>query len=198
MTTWAGTAATAPYRTGTGEPAVRETQPIQQRRFRDVMGRLPTGVTLVTGLSESGEPLGMVVGSFTSVSLEPPLVAYFPMKSSTTFERLRETDTFAVNVLASDQEDVCRAFTSRRPDKWEGLSWQPAPSGCPLLQDAIAWVDCRVVTVQEAGDHYMVLGEVTDLSDQRPAPPLLFFQGDYATLRLGAIAESHLETLRKE
>lgn len=186
MTTWAGTVAAAPGASpaGRGEPGMPETRPIEPRRFRDVMGHVPTGVALVTGMTESGEPLGMVVGSFTSVSLEPPLVAYFPMKSSTTFARLRTLENFAVNVLASDQQDLCRAFTSRREDRWRNLSWHRSPSGCPVLDDAIAWVDCRVVAVQEAGDHYMVLGEVTDLSDRRPAPPLLFFQGDYATLRL--------------
>jgi len=152
---------------------------IDPAEFRSVLGHYPTGVALVTAVSDDGEPIGMVVGSFTSVSLDPPLVAYLPMKSSGTFARLREAGSFCVNVLGAEQEDSCRSFARRGEDKFAGVSWRPAPSGAPIVDGAVAWIDCTQASVTEAGDHYIVLGEVTSLGVEKPAAPLLFFQGGY-------------------
>jgi flavin reductase (DIM6/NTAB) family NADH-FMN oxidoreductase RutF len=149
--------------------------------FRRVLGHYPTGVSIVTALDEAGAPLGMVVGSFTSVSLEPPLIAYFAMVTSRTYALIRPSGRFCVNVLAADQEPLCRAFASRGADKFAGVSWHPAATGSPILDDAVAWIDCETEVVHSAGDHDIVVGRVVDLDVAAPRPSLLFFQGGYGS-----------------
>lgn len=163
-------------------PSVAEAPPrprIDPREFRDVLGHYPTGVVVVTAVADVGEPVGMVVGSFTSVSLDPPLVAFLPATGSATFARLRTARSFCVNVLAAEQEDLCRRFASRQEDKFDGVAWRPSPSGAPVIDGVVAWIDCDVHGISEAGDHYIVLGEVTTLRVETPRLPLMFFQGGY-------------------
>jgi flavin reductase (DIM6/NTAB) family NADH-FMN oxidoreductase RutF/DNA-binding IclR family transcriptional regulator len=154
--------------------------------FREVLGHYPTGVVVVTAIDETGRPTGMTIGSFTSVSLDPPLIAFLPGRHSRTFARLRTSPAFCVNVLAADQEDLCRRFARGGPtaaggadDRFAGVGWTPAPSGAPVLDGAVAWIDCTYHRVTEAGDHYVVLGNVNRLRVARPTQPLLFFQGGY-------------------
>ncbi|WP_141576577.1 flavin reductase [Actinomadura sp. WMMA1423] len=161
--------------------------PFDGRRFRDVLGHYPTGVVVVTGICDTGEPTGMVVGSFSSVSLDPPLVSFLPSRTSSTFARLRTASSFCVNVLAADQEHVCRQFAAKSGDKFAGIPWRPGPSGAPLLEEAVAWIDCEFEAVHEAGDHLMVLGRVRDLGVLEPRSPLLFFQGGYGGFSPGAL-----------
>jgi flavin reductase (DIM6/NTAB) family NADH-FMN oxidoreductase RutF/DNA-binding IclR family transcriptional regulator len=146
--------------------------------FRMVLGHFPTGVVVVTAVVD-GEPVGMTIGSFTSVSLEPPLVAFLPAKSSSTFERIRTAGSFCVNVLAADQEAECLAFAARDGTRFAGLDWEPADSGAPVLSGAMAWIDCSFEEIREAGDHYIVIGAVRGLAAARAALPLVFFQGGY-------------------
>lgn len=157
-----------------------ETSPtLDGRRFRDVLGHFPTGVVVVTAPGADGAPVGMAVGSFASVSIDPPLVAFFPTKSSTSFPRIRESGVFCVNILAASQEPVCRRFATSGADKFAGLRWRPAGSGSPILNDVVGWIDCTIDTIHEAGDHYVVIGRVTSLNIERPTVPLVFFQGGY-------------------
>ena len=149
------------------------------RRLRDVLGHFPTGVTIITAMDAEGRPAGFAVGSFTSVSLDPPLVAFLPARSSTTFPKVREAGSFCVNVLGSDQEDVCRLFATTGADKFAALGWGAAPSGAPVLDGASAWLDCTIDTVHEAGDHLIVVGRVHALGVVHPDPPLVFFRGGY-------------------
>ena len=149
--------------------------------FRRVLGHYPTGVSIVTALDEAGTPLGMVVGSFTSVSMDPPLIAYFAMINSRTYAQIRPSGRFCVNVLAADQEPFCRTFGSRGADKFTGVSWHPAPTGSPILDDAVAWIDCETEVVHSAGDHDIVVGRVIDLNVAAPRPSLLFYQGGYGS-----------------
>lgn len=153
--------------------------PIDPRLFRETLGHYPTGVAVVTGIGADGQPVGMVVGSFTSVSLDPPLVGFSPTKSSRTFATLQESATFCVNVLASDQEQVCRRMAVGGPEKFDGIGWEPAPGGAPVIDDVVAWIECDWADLHDGGDHYIVLGRVRELAVARPAPPLLFFQGGY-------------------
>jgi flavin reductase (DIM6/NTAB) family NADH-FMN oxidoreductase RutF/DNA-binding IclR family transcriptional regulator len=148
-------------------------------RFRQVLGHYPTGVTVVTACGEDGEPVGMAVGSFTSVSLDPPLVAFFPEKSSSTFPRIREAGSFCVNVLSAHQEGACRSFAMRGHDRFKGMIWRRAGSGSPILQGVVAWIDCEIESVRDAGDHYLVLGRVRALDIESTSLPLLFFRGGY-------------------
>lgn len=150
---------------------------VDDARFREVLGHYPTGVVVVSACDESG-PTGMTIGSFSSVSLDPPLIAYLPMRTSRVFERLRNAGTFCVNILAGDQEALCRHFASG-PRDFGAISWTRSAGGAPILADTVGWIECTTHAVHDAGDHYLVLGEVRDLAVTRPVPPLLFFQGGY-------------------
>ena len=147
-------------------------------KYRQVLGHFPTGVTVVTAASDEG-PTGMAVGSFASVSLEPPLVAFFPGKGSASWPLIESAGAFCVNVLAADQEEVCRRFASKGGDKFAGLGWRPAPSGAPLLDGVLAWIDCDIDSVVEAGDHFCVIGRVRELEVSHDGAPLVFFRGGY-------------------
>lgn len=147
--------------------------------FRRVLGHYPTGVCVVTAVDDGGAPVGMVVGSFTSVSLDPPLVAFFPDKRSKSWPLIEGAGAFCVNVLASDQRDLCRQFATSGADKFAGISHRVSANGSPILDDVVAWIDCTLDAVHEAGDHYIVLGRVVALEVDRPSSPLLFFQGGY-------------------
>ncbi|WP_214105768.1 flavin reductase [Acrocarpospora catenulata] len=147
--------------------------------YRRALGRHPTGVALVTALDAAGDPVGMIVGTFSSVSLDPPLVSFMPDRSSTSFPKIREAARFAVNVLSSEQAEVCRSFAARHPDRWDRIAWRPTPGGAPSLPDALLWVECEPHAIHEAGDHYIVIGRVTALGEGIDAPPLVFFRGGY-------------------
>jgi flavin reductase (DIM6/NTAB) family NADH-FMN oxidoreductase RutF len=154
--------------------------PEEQARFRQVLGHFPTGVTVVTGAAADG-PVGMAVGSFFSVSLEPPLVGFCPGKSSGSWPQIEATGSFCVNILADDQEDVCRTFAMRGDDKFSSIGWSKAPTGAPLLDDVLAWIDCDVEAVHDAGDHYLVVGAVRQLEIGHEGKPLVFFRGGYGS-----------------
>ncbi|MGH3456710.1 flavin reductase family protein [Aeromicrobium sp.] len=150
------------------------------RTYRDVLGQYASGVTVVTTLQKD-TPVGMTCQSFTSVSLDPPLVAFLPMKNSRAFAAIRQTRQFCVNFLAADQADLSNSFASLAEDKFDGVAWQPTSSGMPRIDDTVGWVDCSVHAVHEAGDHYLVIGRVEDLGQGDAAKPLLFHRGRYRT-----------------
>ncbi len=150
--------------------------------FRNVLGRLPTGVVVITG-GDRLNPSGLLVGSFMSVSLEPPLVAVCPAKTSTSWPAVEANGNFCANVLAEGQEPLARRFATSGGDKFAGLSWTPAPAtGSPMLDDVAAWIDCRIYQRYEAGDHWLVLGEVLELSVPREGGALVFHGGAFRPL----------------
>ncbi|MEO6954336.1 MAG: flavin reductase family protein [Polyangia bacterium] len=153
--------------------------PSDPRYFRDVLGHYPTGVSIVTSVDEDGARVGMTVGTFNSVSLTPPLVAFYPDRKSSTWARIAVAKRFCVNVLAFDQEAVCRRFASRDADRFEGLAHSLSPAGLPIIDDVVAWFDCDAYAVHEAGDHDIVLGEVRAFAVLRAVHPLLFHRGGY-------------------
>lgn len=159
----------------------------EAKRFRDVLGRFASGVTVVTTIS-SDEPVGMTCQSFSSVSLEPPLVLFLPAKSSRSWPLIQRSGKFCVNFLAADQAELSNTMASRGSDKFTDVKWTPSPqTGSPMLEGALAHVDCTIHTVHEAGDHYVVIGRVVDLvtpdevSGAGEQDPLLFFRGSYRT-----------------
>ncbi|MBK9180631.1 MAG: flavin reductase family protein [Acidimicrobiales bacterium] len=156
--------------------------PLDPASFRQVLGYFPTGVTVITAHPAGEAPVGLAVGSFTSVSLEPPLVAFCPARTSGSWPRIQATGVFCVNVLAADQEHVCRVFAGKGDDKFAGLGWRPSPAGSPVLADALAWIDCAIDAVHEAGDHFIVVGRVTALAVERAERPLVFFRGGYGSV----------------
>ena len=149
--------------------------------FRNVMGHYPTGVVVVTGRGDDGSVLAMVVGTFSSVSMDPPLVSFMPMKTSRTFEKMRACESLCINILGGEQEDVVLTIAQRWEDKLAGIDWFPSPSGDPVLADSVAWIDTRISNVVEAGDHWITLCEVRDLAVTNPVSPLIFFQGGYGS-----------------
>lgn len=149
--------------------------------FREVMGHYPTGVAVVTGRSSEGEVLALVVGTFASVSLDPPLVSFMPMKTSRTFQKLRTCDSLCINILGGEQQAEMLAIAQRWENKLDGIDWYPSPSGDPILKNSIAWVDTTIADVVEAGDHWIVLCAVADLQVTNSVSPLLFFQGGYGS-----------------
>ncbi|MGY2703664.1 MULTISPECIES: flavin reductase family protein [unclassified Nocardioides] len=153
------------------------------RRFRDVLGRFASGVTVVTGTS-GGEPVGLTCQSFSSVSLEPPLVVFIPAKSSRAWPLIQRSGKFCVSFLAADQAELSNTMASRGVDKFADVKWTPSPeTGSPMLDGALARVDCTIHAVHEAGDHYVVIGRVVDLAiqDDGDRDPLLFYRGEYRT-----------------
>lgn len=157
---------------------------IDQKLFRSILGSFASGVTVITGHDEQG-PIGFTCQSFYSVSVDPPLVSFSVMKTSTTYPRIRETGRFTVNVLAHDQEAVSNQFAQKGGDKWAGIPWSTAAQGNPVLDGALAWLDCTIFAEHDAGDHYIVIGRVTELGASRSAhaEPLLYFRGRYRELR---------------
>ena len=156
------------------------------RRFRDVLGVFATGVTVVTSMAGE-EPVGMTCQSFSSVSLDPPLVMFCPARTSRAWPPMREAGFFCVNFLAAGQQHLSHGMATRGTEKFEGVGWKPAPvTGAPLIDGVLGWVDCRVEQVHEAGDHFIVVGRVHDLDfgdGTRESPesgaPLLFHRGSY-------------------
>ncbi|MFI5954511.1 3-hydroxy-9,10-secoandrosta-1,3,5(10)-triene-9,17-dione monooxygenase reductase subunit [Cryptosporangium sp. NPDC051539] len=147
--------------------------------FRSVLGQFCTGVTVVTACL-GGEPAGFACQSFAALSLDPPLVVFCPGASSRTWPVIARAGTFCVNVLAADQAEVSAVFGARREDKFDVVKWSAAPSGAPVLDGVLAWVDCTVDAVYPGGDHHVVVGRVDTL--QAPGAgraPLLFHRGRY-------------------
>jgi 3-hydroxy-9,10-secoandrosta-1,3,5(10)-triene-9,17-dione monooxygenase reductase component len=155
---------------------------IDPDEYRRVLGHHCTGVAVITAMDPAGEPVGMAVSSFTSVSLDPPLVAFCPDKGSSTWPRIEKAGRFCVNLLADDQEGVCRAFASRSADKFAGVAHTVPEDGIPVLAGALATIACDVHSVIEAGDHWIVLGRVLSLDASAERHPLLFFRSAYARL----------------
>lgn len=159
---------------GTGTAA------IDPEWYRRVLGQYPTGVCVVTADAPGAGLSGLVVGSFTSVSLDPPLIAFYPAKSSTSWPKIATAGSFCVNILGADQEDICRVFSGKAANKFAGVSSRPAPgTGSPVIEGVVAWIDCDIAEVTDAGDHLLVLGRVRQLELEEPRLPLLFFQGGY-------------------
>lgn len=153
--------------------------PTDDTWFRKVLGQYPTGVCIVASIDGAGAPVCMVVGSFTSVSLDPPLVGFLPARGSSSWARIRARGVFCINILAASQAAVCRQVAGSAGPKLEGIEWRPAGSGAPILADVVAWIDCDLHAVHEAGDHDFVLGAVRALQIETGEPPLLFFRGGY-------------------
>lgn len=153
--------------------------------FRTIMGHFPTGVTVVTGMN-GGAPVGFTMGSFTSVSLDPPLVGFLPQADSVTMAAIEASGSFCVNVLSDAQSDLCWKFAKSGTDdgRFTDVDWHAAPSGAPILDRAVAWIDCTIEETYAMGDHLFVLGRVSSLDadaddddDGEPPRPLLFFKG---------------------
>jgi flavin reductase (DIM6/NTAB) family NADH-FMN oxidoreductase RutF len=159
------------------EPAVDAAQ------FRQVMGKFATGVTIVTA-AHGGAYAGFTANAFASVSLEPPLVMVCIGTHNATLEPIQASGAFCVNILSAAQEPLARAFATNGPAKYGYFTNTPihlAGTGAPIFDEALAWIDCRLVEAHPAGDHLILLGEVVGLSAQ-PGNPLLYLHSHYTRL----------------
>ena len=167
-----------------GEPAAGPDVPapvVEPARMREVLGHFASGVTVVTAVTDDG-PIGFTCQSFSSLSLDPPLVVFAPARTSTTWPRLRTIGRFCVNVLAEHQTALSRSFARSGVDKFAGVPWSPSPHGSPVLGDVVAWLDCTLWAEYDGGDHTVAVARVVDLGADPGRPPLLFHRGRYGLL----------------
>jgi 3-hydroxy-9,10-secoandrosta-1,3,5(10)-triene-9,17-dione monooxygenase reductase component len=162
--------------------SVTDPAPFDPLALRRAFGNFPTGVTVVTA-APGGQPVGMTIGSFFSVSLDPPLVGLCADKGSSSWPRMEAANSFAVNLLAADQRHLSNHFASKDDDKFADVAWRPAASGAPLLDDIIGWIDCVTEQTVESGDHWIIIGRVTGIEIERETDPLVFFRGGYGTFQ---------------
>jgi flavin reductase (DIM6/NTAB) family NADH-FMN oxidoreductase RutF len=156
-------------------------QALHSTELRRVFGAFPTGVTAVAALVD-GAPVGLAANSFTSVSLDPPLVSVCVAHSSTTWPRLRGSARLGVSVLGAHQEQACRQLAGRSGDRFASLDWRASPDGAVLVEDASAWLDCSVEQLIRAGDHDIVLLRVHELDADLSVPPLVFHASAFRRL----------------
>ncbi len=158
--------------------------PFDSAHFRAVLGHVPTSVVIVTGLDANGGAFGITIGSFTSVSLDPPLVGFFPGTQSQSWAAIRESGRFCVNVLGAHQEDMCWRFAKEGDDKFAGIEWVPSAGGNPVLPGSIAWIDCEIETETVMGDHTCVVGLVTSLDHAESVEnAMVFFRGKVSSVK---------------
>jgi len=147
--------------------------------MRSVLGHFPSGVTIVTGTTPDG-PAGFTCQSFSSLSLDPPLVLVLPGRGSTSWPAIEATGRFCVNVLAEGQRELSTRFARSGGDKFSGVDWSTSALGSPVLGGATAWIDCTLEAVHDGGDHLIVVGAVHDLGAAEESAPLVFHRGAYA------------------
>jgi 3-hydroxy-9,10-secoandrosta-1,3,5(10)-triene-9,17-dione monooxygenase reductase component len=155
--------------------------PVDPRVMREVLGHFASGVTVVTADTDTG-PLGFTCQSFSSLSLDPPLVVFAPGRTSTTWPRLREIGRFCVNVLAEEQTALSQNFARSGVDKFAGVPWTRSRHGSPVLQDVVAWIDGELWAEYDGGDHTLVVARVLDLGADPSRRPLVFHRGAYGLL----------------
>jgi flavin reductase (DIM6/NTAB) family NADH-FMN oxidoreductase RutF len=150
--------------------------------FRQALGCYPTGVAVVTARGAAGERLAVTVNSFTSVSLEPPLVAFCLDRGSVWFQAFQAARHFAVNVLREGQAALADDFARIEGGSWRDLDTESWQTGCPILKDALAVFECRVQARHPAGDHVILVGEVLGIAVDSRGAPLTYFRGRYRRL----------------
>jgi len=147
--------------------------------YRTVLGHFATGVTIITAM-DGDTPTGLSANSFSSVSLDPPLVLFCAAKASSTWPKIQSAGVFTVNILNEHQEDVCRVFATKGADRFSRIGYRPASgTGSPILHDSLAYIDCRIEAEHDAGDHVIVVGRVLELGVLSDHGPLLFYRGGY-------------------
>ena len=154
---------------------------MDSRLFRNALGRFTTGVTLVTCLDATGEPVGLTANSFNALSLDPPLVLWSLRVASPSMAAFEAAPRFAINVLAESQVELSRRFATRSENRFADLPWAAGEQGSPVLAGCAAVFECETLSHQIAGDHRLFIGRVLACSES-PLPPLLFQAGHYRLL----------------
>ena len=162
------------------------------KEFRQTLGVFMTGVTVVTTINEQGLPIGFTANSFTSVSLDPPLVLVCLAKTSANRDSFVRGKSYAINILADSQQDISGTFARPVENRFAGINWRVEKTGSPVIQGVTAWLDCSMYEVVDAGDHFIIIGEVMAFGNTA-ASPLGYLRGNYVRLSLAQQATAALE-----
>ncbi|HZG70864.1 MAG TPA: flavin reductase family protein [Chondromyces sp.] len=142
--------------------------------FKQIMGSYPTGVTIITTTDEKGNPVGLTVNSFASVSLDPLLVLWCLDRRSTSLDTFKKSAGFAVHVLAADQHELCWAFAGKDPDRFSKANWSVSNNNVPIISGSLGVMECKTVQMIDAGDHIIFVGQIIDINKQEKEPMLYF------------------------
>ncbi|WP_200759742.1 flavin reductase family protein [Effusibacillus dendaii] len=153
----------------------------KEKLFKEIMGSYPTGVTIVTTTDSEGNPLGLTVNSFTSVSINPLLVLWCIDKRASSFEAFQQCSGFAIHTLASDQKELCWAFAGKEPDRFSKAEWSLSERNLPIIQGSYGVMECTVVQRIDAGDHTLLIGEVVELK-KTDKEPMLYFRRNVGSI----------------
>jgi flavin reductase (DIM6/NTAB) family NADH-FMN oxidoreductase RutF len=155
--------------------------PIEKNELRRIMGHFATGVTVITTIDKDGQPYGLTANALTSVSLDPPLLLICVDKKAESYPYFEESKVFTVNILAEGQESLSRRFAVSGGDKFKGVAYRNGANGAPILEGALAYIECKLYGSFEGGDHTVYLGEI-EQAETVETKPLVFFRGGYRTL----------------
>ena len=167
------------------EATVQEERPsdaFDARTFRQALGWFATGVTIITTICPDGTPVGVTANSFSSVSLDPPLVLFSLARKAFSLAAFQESGRFAVNVLSGEQALLSNRFATASSDKWRDVDFERGESGCPIIGGALASFDCTIHATCDGGDHLIIVGRVLRLRQALQGDPLLFCRGSYRHL----------------
>lgn len=155
--------------------------PVDSSAFREALGHFASGVTVVT-MAANGKSSGLTVSAFSSLSLHPPYILVCIDKRSSTLELVRASHVFVVHILALEQMDLSNHFASKIEDKLANIPHHTGSLGAPILENTLAYLECRMIQEIDAGDHYIYIGEVENSSVNPDKAPLLYFHGQYHSL----------------
>jgi flavin reductase (DIM6/NTAB) family NADH-FMN oxidoreductase RutF len=155
-----------------------ESSTVELQRLRECFGAYGTGVAVLTTHTSDGEPCGLTANSFTSLSLDPPLILWSISRKAQSYAAFMSSERFAVNVLACDQIDFAQRFARKSSDKFTGVPYRRGRHGAPLLENCTAWLECSTFARHDGGDHTIIIGRV-DTFDRFDRPGLLFVRGRF-------------------
>ena len=156
---------------------------IDGRELRDALGRFATGVCLITAVTEEGEALGLTANSFSSVSLDPPLVLWSLQNNSDVYDVFARPKYYAINVLCSEQQELSNQYARKGQHELDSAHFRPGKYGAPIIHDALVNFECELEATHEGGDHLIIVGRVRDMITRATGDPLLFYCGGYCALR---------------
>lgn len=160
--------------------------PVDPSRFRAVMRHLPTGVAAVCSTDpDTGKPVGLIVGTFASLSLDPAWVTFSVSRTSTSWPAMGRHGRLSVSLLRDGQQRVCAALSRKHADKFRDLDWEMSPYGTPRIRGTLGWIDCTLLQELDGGDHVLVIAQVEEMTAADSGDPLVFHGG-----RLGSFRES--------
>lgn len=151
--------------------------------LRKALGKFATGVTIVTSLCENQKPQGLTINSFTSVSLDPPLVLICLSKEGGTLRHILNFGKFVINILGASQSDISKTFATHNIDRFANTKWHAGENACPLIDGAIANFECDVFNAHSEGDHRIIIGKVTKACFENKNNPLLYYSGGYKEIK---------------